>query len=236
MGNVITSCLSRGVQNCGYHISVIGVIGSGKTTLTEALQRALIGRFGRCEAFWEPVENNPILPLYYEIPNKYAFPMQIYMLNRRLEQQRMAQDCALAGIHAVQDSSLFGDSCFVEMLKKEGIMSEEECDVYSRLFTNMSRDVMYPSLVVYLDCEPHVALDRIAKRGRECEKGIPESYLRALKDELDVFVKDFETYSYVYRLNANINMDDSQILDKAYEIVAWIEEKRKDPKITRLGV
>ena len=236
MGNVITSCLSRGVQNCGYHISVIGVIGSGKTTLTEALQRALIGRFGRCEAFWEPAENNPILPLYYENPQKYAFPMQIYMLNRRLEQQRMAQDFALAGVHAVQDSSLFGDSCFVEMLYKDGIMTKEECDVYSRLFTNMSRDVMYPSLIVYLDCEPSVALKRIAKRGRECEKGIPETYLRALKKELDVFVDDFESYTEVYRLNANIDMTEEEIFQKAQEIVSFIEERRNRPKISRLGV
>ena len=236
MSKVIESCLSRGVKNCGFHISVIGVIGSGKTTLTESIKKVLEEKYGSCEGLWEPVEDNPILPLYYENPDKYAFPMQIYMLNRRMEQQRIAQDFALAGVHSVQDSSVFSDSCFVEMLRKSGVMTQEECDIYSRLFINMSRDVMYPSLVVYLDCEPSVAMKRIEKRGRECERGIPESYLKSLKDELDIFVDEFSCYTDVYRHDANVDLTPEQIDEKAKHIVSYLEEKRKSPKLSRMGV
>lgn len=62
------SCLARGIRRCGYHVCVLGIIGSGKTTLAQALQKAIAEKYGRCEGLWEPVEGNPLLPLYYKDP------------------------------------------------------------------------------------------------------------------------------------------------------------------------
>lgn len=230
------SCLMRGIQRCGYHVCVLGVIGSGKTTFAQALQKAIIAKYGRCEGLWEPVEGNPLLPLYYKDPHRYALSMQIYMLNRRLEQQRVAQDLALMGVSSVQDSSLFGDSCFVEMLRKDGILSPEEVDVYSQLFVNMSRDVMYPSLVVYLNCDSEVAKSRIMKRGRECEKGIPVEYLAKLKAELDVLVAEFGNYTHVHTLDANPDLTPEQIEEEARGELMTLTLLRGYPKLNRMGV
>ncbi len=63
------SCLSRGIQRCGYHVCILGIIGSGKTTLAQALQKVIAEKTGRCEGLWEPVESNPLLPLYYKGPS-----------------------------------------------------------------------------------------------------------------------------------------------------------------------
>ena len=230
------SCLMRGIQRCGYHVCVLGVIGSGKTTFVRALQKAIISKYGRCEGLWEPVEGNPLLPLYYKDPHRYALSMQIYMLNRRLEQQRVAQDLALMGVSSVQDSSLFGDSCFVEMLRKDGILSTEEVDVYSQLFANMSRDVMYPSLVVYLNCDPEVAKSRIMKRGRECEKGIPVEYLAKLKAELDVLVAEFGNYTHVHTIDANADLSPDEIEEEARGELMTLTLLRGYPKLNRMGV
>ena len=231
-----SSCLGRGMQRCGYQICILGVIGSGKTTLAEAMQKVIIEQEGRCEGLWEPVETNPLLPLYYKDPARYALAMQIFMLNRRLEQQRLAQDLALAGISSVMDSSLFGDSCFVEMLNKDGILTKEETDVYSSLFCNMARDVMYPSMVIYLDCDPEVAKQRIIKRGRTVESGISIEYLAKLKNELDVLIEDFSHYTYVRKLNANIDLTPEQIKKQALEQYVLMKTYRKAPKISRMGV
>ncbi len=230
------SCLMRGIQRCGYHVCVLGVIGSGKTTFARALQKAIIAKYGRCEGLWEPVEGNPLLPLYYKDPHRYALSMQIYMLNRRLEQQRVAQDLALMGVSSVQDSSLFGDSCFVEMLRKDGILSTEEVAVYSQLFANMSRDVMYPSLVVYLNCDPEVAKSRIMKRGRECEKGIPVEYLAKLKAELDVLVAEFGNYTHVHTIDANADLSPDEIEEEARGELMTLTLLRGYPKLNRMGV
>lgn len=230
------SCLSRGIQRCGCHICVLGAIGSGKTSITKALQQVIANEEGDCRGFYEPVEENPLLAKYYKDPHRYAFSMQIYMLNRRYEQQMLAQDLALAGISSVQDSSIFGDSCFVEMLKKDGIMSQEEVDVYSELFLNMTRNVMYPTLVVYLNCTPEKALERIKKRNRDCETNIPIEYLSNLKAELDEFVGDFQKYTFVKEINANIDLDEEGIMHEAMEIYNDLQILRLKPIISRMGV
>ena len=119
------SCLARGIQHCGYHVCVLGTIGAGKTTWSHALREVIEKNEGKCEGLLEPVEENPLLPLYYKDPNRYAFSMQVNMLNRRFEQQLLAQNLSFMGISSVQDSSMFGDSCFVEMLHDDGILCDE---------------------------------------------------------------------------------------------------------------
>lgn len=230
------SCLSKGVQRCGFHICVLGAIGSGKTVTAKSLQQVIKKAEGDCLGLYEPVESNPLLPLYYQDPQRYAFSMQIYMLNRRYEQQKLAQDAAFMGISSVQDSSLFGDSCFVEMLQKDGILHELEVDVYSSLFANMAREIMYPSLVVYLDCPPEVARHRIEKRGRECEKSISLGYLSALKAELDAFVEDFQRYTFVKIINASIDLTPDEIDKRSEEIYHDLKIMRNKPIISRMGV
>lgn len=230
------SCLAKGIRHCGYHICVLGTIGSGKTSVCKHLQQVIIEHEGECRGLWEPVDDNKLLPLYYKDPNRYAFPMQVYMLNKRLEQQRLAQDLALSGVSCVQDSSLFGDSCFVEMLAKDGILCSEEVEVYSELFANMTRDVMYPSLVVYLNCPAEVAKRRVIKRGRECEKDISVEYLATLKSELDVLVKDFAKYTFVKEINASVDLDEDGIAMEARMIYDELCLMRNAPVLSRMGV
>ncbi len=50
-----------------------GPIGAGKTSLTTILAQHL-----QAPAFYESVDDNEILPLFYENPRKYAFLLQIY--------------------------------------------------------------------------------------------------------------------------------------------------------------
>ena len=234
--SVQESCLSRGIKRCGYHVCVLGTIGVGKSTCANALQRVLTKRQGVCDGLYEPVETNPWLALYYQDKKKNAFPMQVYMLNRRLEQQRKAQANALCGISSVQDSSLFGDSCFVEMLHKDGIMSDLEVELYSQLFTNMCYEVMYPTLVVYLNCPADVAKRRIEKRGRECEKNIELDYLDRLNDEIGKLCKDFQRYTLVKEINATPDLTPEEI-DKQAELIAdELKLIRESPIISRMGV
>lgn len=230
------SCLSKGIKRCGYHVCVLGPIGSGKTVTAKSLQDIIKKEEGQCFGFYEPVESNPLLPLYYKDPKRFAFSIQVYMLNRRYEQQLLAQDAAFCGISSVQDSSLFGDSCFVEMLKKNGTLHELEVDTYSSLFANMSRNVMYPSLVVYLNCPAEIAKQRVIKRGRECEKNISVEYLAALKAELDDFVEEFSRYTFVKEINASIDLTPDEIYKRSEEIYHDLKMTRNKPIISRIGV
>lgn len=230
------SCLARGIQRCGFHICVLGTIGAGKTTLARALQKVITEKEGQCEGFYEPVADNPLLPLFYQDKCRYALSMQIHMLNRRLEQQRVAQDLALNGVSSVQDSSVFGDTCFVEMLRKDDILCDEEVMVYSELFTNMVRDVMYPSLVVFLNCPPDVSLGRIKKRGRDFEGGISFDYVSKLNAEIKTLCDEFRRYTYVKEIDASPDLTPEEIEQQARIIYDKLKMLRSEPILNRMGV
>ena len=71
------------------HIAVCGNIGSGKTTLTEKLAK----HYG-WNPLYESVDDNPYLRDFYQDMTKWAFHVQIYFLNSRLEaNQRNSRQC-----------------------------------------------------------------------------------------------------------------------------------------------
>ena len=60
----------------GMNITVSGLIGVGKTTLSKELAEKL-----SYTILEEPVEDNPYLDLFYNDMKKYAFAIQIFFLN-----------------------------------------------------------------------------------------------------------------------------------------------------------
>ena len=54
-----------------------GMIGVGKSTYAKKLAEEL-----NIKLFEEPVDDNPILPLYYNNIKKWAFALQIFFLNK----------------------------------------------------------------------------------------------------------------------------------------------------------
>ena len=234
--NLKESCLTNGLKRCGIHICVLGCIGAGKTTLCHAIQEHFHETGRPCAGFYEPVDDNPVLPLYYQDPERYAFAMQIYMFNRRLRQQRDIQDDCRNGMNCVQDSSVFGDTCFVDMLCKDGIMSQVESDIYSDLFVNVGDRCMYPTLVVFLNCTPEVAMERIKKRNRGCESGISFEYLANLNYELKDLMESLKRFTHVKEIDYNQELNDSEIADVAKDVLASAYEARNNPIISRMGL
>src|SRR5699024_12097798 len=66
-------------------IVLSGPIGAGKSSLTSLLAEHL-----GTQAFYEGVDNNPILPLYYKDMAHYTFLLNTYLLNHRLAQINQA--------------------------------------------------------------------------------------------------------------------------------------------------
>ena len=82
-------------------IVLAGTIGAGKSSLTAMLAEHL-----GSEAFYESVEDNEVLPLFYAEPQKYAFLLQIYFLNKRFDSIKRA----LSDKNNVLDRSIYEDS------------------------------------------------------------------------------------------------------------------------------
>eukprot|EP00930_Biecheleria_cincta_P039945 TRINITY_DN27410_c0_g1_i1.p1 TRINITY_DN27410_c0_g1~~TRINITY_DN27410_c0_g1_i1.p1 ORF type:complete len:162 (+),score=21.83 TRINITY_DN27410_c0_g1_i1:50-487(+) len=66
-------------------IGISGLIGAGKSTLATALGKEL-----GLPVYYEPVADNDYLADFYKDMHKYAFPMQIFLLNKRFRQQQQA--------------------------------------------------------------------------------------------------------------------------------------------------
>ncbi|MFP4374866.1 MAG: deoxynucleoside kinase [Spirochaetaceae bacterium] len=154
-------------------IIVEGQIGVGKTTMGEILEReAGIPLF---RELTNPYTLN-LLDRFYADKKRWAFTLQIHFLNERF---RMIKEIFRNG-GGTLDRSIFGDRIFAEMLHHDGDMLEEEFETYSTLLDNMLEHAQNPDLLVYLDCTVDTALERIRRRNRGLESGIPREYLENL--------------------------------------------------------
>lgn len=148
-------------------IVLAGTIGAGKSSLTAMLSDHL-----KSEAFYESVDDNEVLPLFYADPNKYAFLLQIYFLNKRFDLIKRA----LSNENNVLDRSIYEDSLLFHLNADLGRATETEVRVYDELLSNMLEELPYaahkkhPDLLVHIRVSFETMLARIQKRGREYEQ------------------------------------------------------------------
>jgi deoxyadenosine kinase len=158
------------------------MIGAGKTTLAGALAAEL-----GVPVHYEAVLDNAYLADFYADMTRYAFPLQVYLLNKRFRQQ---QQIVWEGRGAVQDRSIYEDSVFAKLLRDSGHMEERDYCTYLELFGNMANFMRKPNLIVHLDVTPEESLQRITERARGCETGVTLDYLRALHAGYEEFLRD----------------------------------------------
>ncbi len=152
------------------YIAIEGVIGVGKTTLTQLLAERL-----GAESLQEVVEDNPFLPLFYQDPSRYAFKVQVYFLLSRYKQLLPLAQPSLFARGVVADYLFDKDAIFAAMN-----LSGAEWDLYNDLYTSLSPKIPTPDLTIYLRAPLPVILERIRRRGRVFEKQIDPEYLGRL--------------------------------------------------------
>ncbi|WP_349651827.1 deoxynucleoside kinase [Lactococcus lactis] len=144
-----------------------GTIGAGKSSLTEMLAEEL-----KTQAFYESVDDNKVLPLFYENPQKYAFLLQIYFLNKRFDSIKRA----LSDNNNVLDRSIYEDSLLFHLNADLGRADETEVEVYDDLLNNMLEEIdslsfkKRPDLLIHVKVSFDKMLERIKKRGRKFEQ------------------------------------------------------------------
>ena len=164
-------------------ITIAGFIGGGKSSLAKILSEHL-----NSEAFYESVDDNPILPLFYTASkeeinlNRYPFLLQLWFLNTRFKSIKRA----LTNKNNVLDRSIYEDLYFCQVNYELGRISELEFEIYKSLLNNMLEELdelpkKAPDLMVYLKGNFETFLSRIVGRGREYEL-------------------DEELYDYYYKL------------------------------------
>jgi len=137
---------------------------------------------------------------FYKDMKKYAFPLQVFLLNKRFAQQ---QQIIWNGNGGVQDRSIYEDSVFARMLRNSSLMEQRDYETYISLFNHMSNFMKKPNVIVHLDVTPEESLERIKCRNRGCETTITVEYLRSLHQAYEEFLQDISTVIPVIKVNWN---------------------------------
>lgn len=215
-------------------ITLAGIIGSGKSSLTEILSREL-GSI----PFYEPVEDNPVLPLFYkgnelaakkrqagekDATNPYAYLLQTFFLNRSF----MMMKKALQSRNNILDRSIYEDAMFMRMNTEMGNATQVEYSIYQELLTNILEELNHvvPSndynLMILIKVSYDTMVSRIKKRGREYEQiendpSLIDYYGRLLKyyeefeenyNQSEMLVIDGDKFNFVENID-----DRNHILD-----------------------
>ncbi|MGM9902674.1 MAG: deoxynucleoside kinase [Enterococcus sp.] len=179
-------------------IVLAGTIGAGKSSLTK-----MIAEHFDSQAFYESIDDNEVLPLFYANPEQYAFLLQIYFLNKRFAsiKQAMQED------NNVLDRSIYEDSLLFHLNADLGRATKTEVQVYDELLANMMEELphaaykKHPDLLVHIRVSFDTMLERIEKRGRAYEQ----------------LAFDPSLYDYYKELNRRYDQ--------------WYEEYNESPKI-----
>lgn len=208
-------------------ITIGAMIGAGKSSLAK-----LVGEYFDSDVFYESVDDNPILPLFYTSTDKeiqakrYPFLLQLWFLDTRFRSIKKA----LLEDNNVLDRSIYEDWYFAKVNKDMGRMSELEFNMYERLLNNMLEELdelpkKSPDLMIYLTGSFETILERINKRGRGYELN-PElvSYYRTLWEGYDDWVDNHYNASQVLKINID-KYDYVNNSEDAAEVLHLIECK-----------
>ena len=218
-------------------VSIEGNIGSGKSTLLEYLRAYYAGN-EHIIFLREPVDEwvkiqdtngNTMLRKFYEDQEKYSFAFQMMAYISRLkilrdavkEIERKSKFTPLSNqpYIIITERSLYTDRhVFVRMLQEQGKLEDVCCQIYMNWFEEFAND--FPiNYSVYVKTDPQKCHERIHKRSRDGEEGIPLSYLQ----DCHYYHEDFLDESkgiVTHKLVLNGNLD---IYDNDSVMEEWLE-------------
>ena len=161
-------------------IVVEGPIGVGKTSLAKKLSESLSGTL-----ILEDIDNNPFLDRFYK-GGRGALPAQLHCLFQRAKQLEILRQSDLFSSIYVADFHLEKDKLFASVN-----LDSSEMELYEKVYENMDIENVVPDLVIYLQANPSVLLERIAHRNVPSEKFIDRNYLENITES---FARHYHSY------------------------------------------
>ena len=166
-------------------IAIAGNIGTGKTTLVEFL----VSTYG-VVPFYEPNEENPYLPDFYQDMKRWAFHSQIYFLANKF---RLHQAVDTTPGVVVLDRTIFEDAeVFATALHQMRKISKRDWHTYWEFYQTILKAIEPPDLMIYLRCSMRTLRKRIRLRGRVMEQDIKASYLKRLNGLYESWIDSYE--------------------------------------------
>ena len=161
-------------------ITIEGNIGAGKTTLSNILAQKL-----NAKLILEEFADNPFLPKFYEKPDQYAFPLELFFMAERYKQLKdflHTQDL----FQEVTISDYLFTKC---LLFAKVNLPDEEFRLYQKLFDIIHQQISIPDILIYLHAPVQKLQQNIKKRNRSYEQDIKDDYLFNLQETYTSYIK-----------------------------------------------
>ena len=197
-------------------ITVEGNIGAGKTTLSHLLAKHYNARL-----ILEQFADNPFLPKFYENPQQYAFPLELFFMAERFKQLK----------ELIQQRDLFqsvtiSDYLFTKCLLFAKVnLPADEFNLYQRLFDIIHQQLLQPDILIYLHAPVTKLQQNIRKRGRSYEQSIPDDYLFSIQETYTHYIKQHNLKTiFVDASNADFLTNEKHLqtiidaLEKDYDV------------------
>ena len=166
-------------------IAIAGNIGVGKSTLVEFLSRT----YG-ISPYYEPSEDNPYLPNFYEDMKRWSFHSQLYFLSNKFRIHQAFD--RMPGL-VVLDRTIFEDAeIFATALHDMRCIDDRDWATYCAFYKSILDAIEPPDLVIYLRCSMGTLRKRIKLRGREMEEDMPLSYLKRLEKLYENWIESYD--------------------------------------------
>lgn len=163
-----------------HYITIEGNIGAGKTTLAHLLSKHYNARL-----VLERFADNPFLAKFYENPNQYAFPLELFFLAERYKQLKElihTKDM----FHNITISDYLFSKC---LLFAKVNLPQEEFRLYQKIFDIIHQQLIQPDIVVYLHVPVNKLQQNIRKRNRPFEQDIADDYLFKIQDTYTNYIR-----------------------------------------------
>lgn len=163
-----------------HFITVEGNIGVGKTTLTHLLAKHFNARL-----ILEEFADNPFLPKFYEKPDQYAFPLELFFMAERYKQLK-----DMLHTKDMFQSITVSDYLFTKCLLFAKVnLPEEEFRLYQKLFDIINQQLIFPDILIYLHAPVQKLQTNIKRRNRSYEQSIGDEYLFNLQETYTSYIK-----------------------------------------------
>jgi len=198
------------------HIAIEGPIGIGKTTLVNALADRL-----QSKPLLERIDDNPFINLFYEDPERHALPVQLSFLFSRLKQWQALNQQELFNQGMITDYIFAKDRLFATVT-----LSDAELGLYDQVLRAVALDLPRPDLVIYLQSDAEVIMQRIKRRDRSFERNLDADYLHRIIAAYDHFFFHYQETPLLIVQTDKLNFADNP--EDIDALLARITKMRSD--------
>lgn len=169
-------------------ITIIGPIGSGKTTIAHLLSEELHLPLIDADLY----EENPFLSSYVQDTPRWSFATELFFTIQRIKKLSTLPRLLQKSPVIVDSGLIMSSQVYAKNHLIQGTMTAAEWDFYHEIINDYQKLLPEPNLIIYLQADVQTQRNRIKKRGRSFETGYQLSYLSQITDRLEEFTQSID--------------------------------------------